>query len=479
MYKKPLILENFDNARSCEQGTGRRWAAFSEKTYTSADIITKSERPDIIRGRNALRVDYDFRFETTRGGSRRSYCHTYSTAENHLSLGTELADNPDTLVVPEGDYPTHLGIWLYGNGSDAWINGGIVDSNGAVEDIAYGDQNWTGWRFVTGAIPPGLKLPLYVSYPLRLLSGSHAIHGTVWLGSVMALYGGIDFDAIPPEIENIEYNADGRVTAYIYDPDDEENKCPASGIDISRAEIYIDGARHGKNISFAPDGRGFALSCGPDFPLCDGYHKATIVAYDKEGNAGQKSAFFRQNQGVSWSMPREVYLGNSWDIKISGIDTGYGEMYIEWDCDDIIKSYNEPFYLFKTDESGTETTLPVTTVDFGMLSGPATAGFRCVSAHYKKGDETFAFCLPDLKTELTAGLNLVMRRFSKGFDAQFVVSDLQNRPVSDAYIRLNGKYLDENTDENGILTVPGLTDGELGQKIEASAAYRNDCSYLK
>jgi len=460
MCKPPLILENFDSAHTGMQGTGRRWAAFSEKTTTSAEIVPASERPDIVRGSRALRLDYNFRLETTQGGSRRSYCHTYSGAIDHLGLRQALADCPDTLVIPEGEYPTHLGIWLYGDGSTAWTNGCVVDSNGAMEEIAYGDQDWTGWRFVTGVIPPGLKLPLYISYPLRLLSGSRTMHGNVWLGAVMALYGGIDFDAVPPEIEEIAF-ADGCLSTVVYDPDDEENSCPASGVDISATEIYIDGARHSKHISLVPDGRGFALSCRPDFQLCDGYHKAEIVAYDEEGNSGRKTAFFRQGEGIAWEMPAQATLGGVIDLHITG-DDGLEGLMIDWEC------------------FGALTPCGPRQLRAGYdLPGPKSAGVRCLSAYYRKNGETFVFCLPDLNIELMAGLNLVMRHFCKDYDAEFIVSDSQDHPVPGARIHCNGDTLEGFTDVNGLLAVPGLTDGALGQKIEAFASRGDGYSYTQ
>ena len=446
MQRRPLILESFD--------TGRRWAALSEKTVTSVELAR-------AHWRNALRMDYDFRCETTQGGSRRSYCHTWAGEGNHLDLRRALADSPNTLVIPEGEYPTHLGLWLYGDGSTAWSNGCVVDAKGVVEEIAYGDQDWVGWRFVTGAIPPGLTLPLYVSYPLRLLSGSKTIHGTVWLGAVMALYGGIDFDAVPPVIEGIAFT-DGRLKAFMYDPDDEENNCSASGIDCARTEIYIDGARHTNHVSLVPERQDFALSCEPDFVLCDGYHKAEIVAYDKEGNTGRGTAFFRKGEGIAWSMPSQARMGNIIDLSITGIDASYDDMRLEWECIGALEPCGERQVRVKHG-----------------LSGPESAGLRCLSAHYKKGDETFAFCLPDLKIELTAGLDLVMRHFSKGFDAEFIVSNQQGRPVPGARIFRDGAYLEGVTDEEGLLTVPGLTEGALGQTIEAFASYGDDYSYIK
>jgi len=455
MRRPPLLLESFDQ--------GRRWAAFSEKTYTSVAVLPASEQPESVQrqGRNALRLDYDFRYETTEGGSRRSYCHTRSAAENHLALRQALADCPDTLVIPEGEYPTHLGIWLYGDGSTAWINGGIVDATGAVEDIAYGDQDWTGWRFVTGAIPPGLVLPLYVSYPLRLLSGSKTMHGSVWLGAVMALYGGIDFDAVAPVIEDISFN-NGNLMAFVYDPDDSENHFPASGMDTSRIEFYIDGVRHAKHITLVPEGRGFALSCEPDFALCGGWHRAELLVYDKAGNAGRKSAFFRNGEGIAWEMPAQARLGHVIGLDVTGVDDGCEALHIDWACHGALEPRGPRQLRVKHN-----------------LPGPERAGVRCVAGHYTKNGERFSFCLPDLHVELAAGLELVMRHFCKGFDAQFIVHDMHGKPVPGAKICCDGVYLEGVTDENGILTCPGLTDGELGQKIEAYASCGDDYSYTR
>ena len=412
MRQPPLLLEDFSNAR--------RWSAYSERAYTSVAVLPMPEQPRVIpgknaRGANALRIDYDFRLETTEGGSRRSYCRT----------------DPGVLVVPEGAYPTHLGLWLYGDGSTAWANGCVADANGREEEIAYGDLDWTGWRFVTGAIPPGLSLPLSVSYPLRLLSGDNTMRGTVWVGAVMALYGGIDFDAVPPVIEDIAF-ADGRVTAHVYDPDDHKNNCPASGVDHARTEFYIDNVRHMQPII-----------------LRDGWHKLEIIAYDKAGNAARKYAFFRQGEGIDWEIPARVYLGNAFNVSITGLNEGYDALHIEWE--------------FGGERGETNGALTLT-AGFD-LPGPVIAALRCLNAYYTKDHEKNSFCLPDLQTELIAGLDLVMRRFCAdpkpgGFEPEFIVTDKEGNLVPDARIVCSGEF-------------------ELGQTIKAYAKAGDDYSYTK
>ena len=426
-----IVLEDFQQ--------GRRWEAFSERAAASVDILPAPER-----SQNALRLKYDFRAETTEGGSRRAYCR------------------PDTLTIPAGAYPTHLGIWLYGDGSGAWTNGCVVDANGTAEEIAYGDQDWTGWRFVTGAIPPDLELPLTVSYPLRLLSGDNTLHGSVWLGAVMALAGGVDFDVAAPVIERLSFSG-GLIRAYVYDPDDDEHHCPASGID--RAELWIDGAR--RQASLEPEGPGFALHCAPE--VCEGWHKAEIAAYDKAGNAGRKAAFFRSGAGVSWETPAHARLGNSFDITLTGMDAAYDELYLEWEFDGATQK-------LRVKPEQEKLALPVKAGYH--RTGPAIASLRCRWAYYIKSGKAFPFCLPDLDVKLTAGLALTMRHCSRGFDAEFIVRR-GNRPAPGARIHCNGALLAGTTDAAGLLTVPGLTDGELGETIEAFASFGQDFSYTK
>ena len=479
MRKAPLLLENFDNAHTGEQGAGRRWAAYSERTLSEVSILSAQEQPGIVRGKASLRLDYDFRLETTQSGSRRSYCHTYANdAANHTALRGELAACPDTLIIPEGEYPTHLGVWLYGDGSTAWINGSVVDANGVDADVPYGEQDWLGWRFITGAIPPGLQLPLYVSYPLRLLSGSKSMHGSVWVGAVMAVYGGIDFDAVPPQVSKIRFE-NGCLNAMLCDLDDAENNYPASGVDIAKTEVYIDGARHSAAVTHTPSGKGFSLTCAPDFALCDGWHRAEIVAYDLQGNAGRKAAFFRQGQGITWDMPQEAHLGNEINVIVSGMDAAYDTLMLEWVCEGALTAEGDKANTLCTEiaQLGDALTLKLRAgID---LQTSETAQLRCTAAYYEKNGERFAFCLPDLTVTLTAGLNLTLRHFSKGFDARFIVTDGENRSVPGARICCSGEYLDGVTDEKGWLTQAGLTQGELGSGIRAFAVCGDDCSCTK
>lgn len=442
MRKAPLLLEDFNGER--------RWGASCERCVARAALVP------FERG-NALRLDYDFRPDTTESGSRRAYCHTFSGAGDHLALRRELAELADTLVIPEGEYPSHLGLWIYGDGSCAWSNGCVVDANGVSEEIAYGDQEKQGWYFVAGAIPPGLTLPIYVSYPLRLLSGSRSIHGSVWVGQVLALYDGIDFDALAPVAEEIRWDG-GAVTALLRDPADTENHCAASGVDPARTEVYIDGQRQTR-VSLAAQADGVALRCVPEEALCEGWHKAEIVVYDRGGNVGRGTAFFRLGEGIAWEMPETLGFGNTVELRVTGVDAQAGALHLDWECEGPLSAAGEGRL-----QAGFD------------LAGPTTAVLRCREGYYLKDGAKLRFCLPDLQVRLEARLRLVMRGFCQGFDAEFLVRDLQGRPVQGAVLFCNGRRLEGRTGEDGVLRYPGLTEGALGEKITAYACWGEDYS---
>ena len=178
IVRPPLILENFEQAYTGAEGEGRRWGSMGEKTYASVEVVGKDEYPGIVRGNKALKFNYDFRFETTEGGSRRAYFNTYGGENTHIRSDLEVVKNdPNVLVIPDGEYPSHLGMWVYGDGNDAWFNGMLIDSEGIDFEVTCGDQDWVGWKFIKMDIPPNLKLPFYVIYPARLLTGNQTIHG--------------------------------------------------------------------------------------------------------------------------------------------------------------------------------------------------------------------------------------------------------------------------------------------------------------
>ena len=512
MTRPPLLLENFESARTSAEGSGRRWGSKGEKTYASVEIVDKQSHPDIIRsGNHALKFDYDFRYETTEGGSRRAYYNTYA-GENDYPASENIKDDPNVLVIPEGEYPTHLAMWVYGDANDAWFNGMIVDSDGKEVDITCGDLEWIGWKFITMDIPPKFKLPFYVAYAARLLTGNQTIHGTMYVDDIMAVYGGIDFDVVPPLVSQIRCSeqSDGQpglpvISALFADEDDNENGCVASGVNPDRTEVSIDGVPHKNSIHFEPSGKAFRMELTPDFPLCGGTHKLEIVAFDHAGNSTRTQLFFdiaSRTPGVCWSVDQSVEFGGplrchlTMDGAKKDIKT---TITLKYDNEMLVPAEN--FFTPGTGVSGTikddqgllninldcgdnTGSVELATLDFtavSALDGAQDTAIICEAAQLESNGKTEKFCLADAGIAIIPGLCLLVERLCKGYDTVFTVTDSAGLPVAGAKVcESQGDTVYPGvTDAEGRLTVAGISSIDVGSKMVFFARKDNRFSVSK
>ena len=137
-------------------------------------------------GEKSLRIDYDFRSATATTGV------TAYTNGGWYKL--------------EG-YPTHLGMWVYGDGNGANIRMQIRDGNGAVQYISYSPDvaTWEGWQYIEATIPSGLPTPIQIQYPIRVMSvgGKVKTSGTLYFDNLRAVYGFRNDDTLSPTLSNI------------------------------------------------------------------------------------------------------------------------------------------------------------------------------------------------------------------------------------------------------------------------------------
>ena len=507
MTRPPLLLENFESARTAEEGAGRRWGSMGEKTYASVEIVSRETHPEIIRsGNHALKFDYDFRFETTEGGSRRAYFNTYAGENRHPRAGTGIKDDPNMLVIPDGEYPTHLGLWVYGDANDAWFNGMLVDADGNEVEVTCGDLEWVGWKFVIMDIPPNFKLPFYVAYPARLLTGDKTIHGTLYIDEIMAVYGGIDFDALPPEAAQITCREEPSgqpgfpvIGALLADPDDTENGCAASGVDPGRTEIAIDGVRHKNNLRFESYGEDVRLECLPDFALCGGRHKLEITAFDRAGNRTRARQFFEVRSRaprVCWSIGPSVEFGGRLLCRL----TAEGAQK-EWKAS-LAFEYDgkllTPAGTFLTPAPGVTAAVrddegrvvlelnsgnntgdfELATLEFtaaSALDGVRNTTIVCEEARLESEGSAERFCLADAEVAITPGLCLSVERLCKGYDTVFTVTGADGLPIQGAAICERQSHIEYPgvTGADGCLTVSGISDRDTGTKLDLFARKDN------
>lgn len=507
MTRPPLLLENFESARTSAEGTGRRWGSKGEKTYASVEIVDRQSHPEIIRsGEHALKFDYDFRYETTEGGSRRAYFNTWAGDNNYPRADISIKDDPYVLVIPQGEYPTHLAMWVYGDANDAWFNGLIVDADGKEFDVTCGDLEWVGWKFIIMEIPPKYKLPFYVAFPARLLTGNQTIHGTLYIDEIMAVYGGIDFDAVPPSITQLSCVElpSGRpgfpaISALLADRDDDENGCVASGVDPGRTEIEIDGVRHQNGIRFEPSGNDTKLEFTPDFSLCGGPHKLMITAYDLAGNRTRVQTFFEvltRAPRVCLSAESPVEFGGRLLCRFTMEDARKESkisITLKYDSEVLVPA--EQFFtpaqgvtatikddngrVFIELSSGKNTgSFELATLDFTAVSALDSVRdtvIVCEQAQIESDGKSEPFCFADAEITLKPGLCLSVERLCKGYDTLFTVTDAGGLPVPGArvYERKSSTEYPGETDAQGRLSVAGVSSPDTGTKLDLYARKAN------
>lgn len=507
MTRTPLLLENFESARTTEEGTGRRWGTKKEKTYASVEVVDRQSHPHIIRsGNHALKFDYDFRYETTEGGSRRAYFNTWAGENNHPREDISIKDDPNVLVIPDGEYPTHLAMWVYGDANDAWFNGMIVDADGNGIEVTCGDLEWVGWKFIIMDIPPNFKLPFYVDYPARMLTGNQTIHGTLYIDEIMAVYGGIDFDVVAPlvtEFSCLEPDSGlpgfPVVSAILSDEDDDENGCEASGVDPDRTEITIDGVRHKNGIRFEPVDTGVRLEFTPDFSLCGGPHKFEMIVFDRAGNRTQVQKFidvFSRAPKVCWSTDQSVEFGGRLLCRLTMEDAPKNtkaSITVKYDSEMLAPSEN--FFTpapgvaaSMKDDSGLVTielnskdntgSFELAALEFtaaSALDGVRETLLVCEEARLESDGKTEKFCLADAKIAVKPGLCLSVERLCRGCETVFTVTDAGGLPAAGTTIceRQNNIVYPGETDAQGRLTVSGVSDCDTGTKLDLYARKEN------
>lgn len=87
-------------------------------------------------------------------GLALNYSLTGSTATRAAYVN---ADQP--IALPPGTQK--VGAWVNGDGHGGWLRYTIVDASGVATAIDLARKvDWTGWRYVEGAIPPGIASPV-------------------------------------------------------------------------------------------------------------------------------------------------------------------------------------------------------------------------------------------------------------------------------------------------------------------------------
>jgi hypothetical protein len=83
----------------------------------------------------------------------------YSLTGSTATRAAYLSQTPQQTLPGQ---PQKLGAWVYGDGKGAWLRANAYDAAGGTAQTLNlaPTVDWTGWKYVEAAIPPGLTMPL-------------------------------------------------------------------------------------------------------------------------------------------------------------------------------------------------------------------------------------------------------------------------------------------------------------------------------
>lgn len=134
--ERPVLLAKFDAENT--------WKTNAVPEQTTSRLSFVNHLPFIREGGPTGKLDYDF------SGTSRVRAAYLRPSEGRIKLPGR---------------PLRLGLWIFGDGKQAWVRGQIADSAGTTHAIDFARNiDWTGWRYAEAEIPPG------TNYPVSLLS---------------------------------------------------------------------------------------------------------------------------------------------------------------------------------------------------------------------------------------------------------------------------------------------------------------------
>lgn len=142
----------------------------SDATSGTASITKNSTKESAYEGKGALKLTYNFLKQPDTSAA-------YISAVSPISTG---------------DIPKKIGMRLYGDASQSWVRGKIIDGSGKEHTINFTEENglkWKGWNFVEADIPAGVTSPVKLSQIYIAQTSSNVkTSGSILIDDVKAIY---------------------------------------------------------------------------------------------------------------------------------------------------------------------------------------------------------------------------------------------------------------------------------------------------
>lgn len=510
--KAPVMINTFENftiSPSVFSDNGSGVATWIQRIENPANgglgsfSINEDERY-IKFGYKSLRADYDFRNATsttavTIGGGGTS------------SQWVNINNYPITSGV--ANYPTAIGMWVYGDNGGADVRMQLRDGNGAVQYISYNVVDWTGWKYVEADIPTGLPTPLYIQYAIRVMSvsGKCKSAGTLFFDNIRVVYGFKNDDITSP-VTGDPFPADG----VIIDDNHETIKLNISdpktgiytGIKKESVKMWLNGNLLENVILLdKPDGSidvTFTPNVFTTFKAGPQYVKVRVE--DNYGNITFKSWSFimaGEYAGVTATAPTKpiVYAGETLSYQIDFIT------YDSFEKLDTVLTYNGSALMIqsviladsrlsisRTDPNSNTIGLVITGMDDYSSSEPSSKTLVTIVFAPKEGfvsnsDTSIIFTkvevtetgsstprnfeLPSYEKKVDYKYRLSYATSTVGRPIVFTVTDEALNPVEGAMITITGASVTVTgtTDVNGKLTSTAFQSLTVGTAFQAKASY--------
>ncbi|WP_165495199.1 phosphodiester glycosidase family protein [Actinomadura roseirufa] len=123
-----------------EFGAGETWVASAARGTASVATVDGSGRPGAPAGNQALKLSYDF-------------TGTSGTSAGYATI------KPNPITLPAGT--RRLGMWVNGDGKKHWLRATLRSQGTTNVPFTFATTvDWTGWRWVEGALPDGFSDPI-------------------------------------------------------------------------------------------------------------------------------------------------------------------------------------------------------------------------------------------------------------------------------------------------------------------------------
>ena len=221
-------------------------------------------------------------------------------ADYTLYNGSALLSAQESLA----DFHRYLGLWVYGDNSGNQLSARFLDETGQELTQALTNLNFSGWKYVTAALPAGS-----LSFQGLAVTGDQAT-GTLWLDQ-LTLGSQKTRDTQPPKVS---LTVSGSSVKAALSDDSKE------ALDKDRISLTVDG----KSVPFTyADGTLTASLTG----LGSSMHQVTVIASDPCGNLGRASATLPGTSGKHPFADMKGHWAEGYTVRLNelGIITGMTE----------------------------------------------------------------------------------------------------------------------------------------------------------